>query len=292
LNLLKQSSVQLLFRYSSSSSSTNYQRWLLFASVCVERKPVISQPLTPMEIKFAAFLDKLELQNSLKSDHELRHEGDMVRSEQLKAGTLDDADLDVVAAQTAQDFEDASQEELLKFNPAPRKTESDLKDDRHSLDRALDRYLMLVINPKFGQNSPWIFPQSEHQLGETLRQTAERTLCQLCGSNLKARILGNAPVGFYKYKFPKHMRGEGKPVGAKVFFYQAQHLAGNVDPTAGTILDYQWMTYSDMQIMMKPNYLHAVSQFLVSDEVPTELSSKAYVHNNTDQVSLKQQSQC
>ena len=45
-------------------------------------------------------------------------------------------------------------------------------------------------------------------------QTAERVLQEKCGSEIKARFLGNAPVGFYKYKFASP--GEDNTVGAKV----------------------------------------------------------------------------
>lgn len=279
--------VQIPLRLCSSQVSSHHRRWQLIGAVCVERKPVITQPLTPMETKYAAFIDKLELEQSLKSDHELRHEGDIVRAEQLKAGTIDEADLDVAIAQTAQDFEDASQEELNQFKPASRVTEADLKDDRHSLERALDKYVMLVVKQSLNQSSPWIFPQTPHQSGETLRQTAERVLQELCGESLKVRFLGNAPVGFYKYKFPKQMRGEGKPVGAKVFFYKAQYVAGSVTPKAGAILDYHWMTYSNMEETLKQTYLHAVSQFLVNDEVPNNSSLKSDVQNRTHEISKK-----
>jgi large subunit ribosomal protein L46 len=35
-----------------------------------------------------------------------------------------------------------------------------------------------------------------------MRQAAERVLNIKCGDAVKAKFLGNAPCGFYQYKFP------------------------------------------------------------------------------------------
>lgn len=46
-------------------------------------------------------------------------------------------------------------------------------------------------------------------------QTCERLVEETCGGDLKVKFLGNAPCGFYKYKYPKTVRKEGY-IGAKV----------------------------------------------------------------------------
>ena len=46
-------------------------------------------------------------------------------------------------------------------------------------------------------------------------QTCERLVQETCGGDLKVKFMGNAPCGFYKYKYPKTIRKEGF-IGAKV----------------------------------------------------------------------------
>lgn len=38
----------------------------------------------------------------------------------------------------------------------------------------------------------------------------------MCGPDIKVQFYGNAPCGFYKYRYPKAVRGESGSVGAKV----------------------------------------------------------------------------
>ena len=52
------------------------ETWDLYASVCLERKPLITQEMNPLEKKYAQFLAEYEFESSKKSDHELRHEND------------------------------------------------------------------------------------------------------------------------------------------------------------------------------------------------------------------------
>lgn len=43
-------------------------------------------------------------------------------------------------------------------------------NDLKSLDRALERSLVLVVKQKMGSSEEWVFPQTPWQPGETLRQ--------------------------------------------------------------------------------------------------------------------------
>lgn len=65
-----------------------------------------------IEVKFSNLLKKIEFENSLKNDHELR-----IEREEKQKPSSDDNDLDKskIIMQTAQDFEDSCQEELNNF---------------------------------------------------------------------------------------------------------------------------------------------------------------------------------
>ena len=63
-----------------------------------------------MELKFYNMLKKIEYETSLKSDHELKKE----KEEQKKSSTNEDTTIETLV-QTAQEFEDSSQEELNNF---------------------------------------------------------------------------------------------------------------------------------------------------------------------------------
>lgn len=58
-------------------------------------------------------------------------------------------------------------EEKYQFSKIPEIT------DVKSVDRALDRQIVLIVKQKMGEKtykSPWILPQIKHRQGETLRQ--------------------------------------------------------------------------------------------------------------------------
>lgn len=60
--------------------------------------------------------------------------------------------------------------------------EADKKNDRTSLNRKLDRNLVLLVREKLGDQELWMLPQVQWQPGETLRGTAERILATLSGN--------------------------------------------------------------------------------------------------------------
>lgn len=50
--------------------------WDIVTGVCVERLPVVTPPLNEIQKKFKDLLWTMEIEKSLKSDHEIRHEND------------------------------------------------------------------------------------------------------------------------------------------------------------------------------------------------------------------------
>ena len=55
----------------------NAPKWDLYAGIVLERKPILTQEMTPLEQKYSQFLSQYELELSKKSDHEIRQENDM-----------------------------------------------------------------------------------------------------------------------------------------------------------------------------------------------------------------------
>lgn len=253
----------LLVRHASTKASATAsapakEKWDLYAGVLVERLPVITKTMAPIEADFKKMLDQIEFENSLKSKHEIRKEMEKRQAELLKAGKID---LDSEALkQTAQDLEDAYNDEFSKFKPAPRVTEADKKNDLKSLNRKLEETLVLLTEQKLGDKSHLLLPQGKHSAGESLRQTAERVLKENTGDDLKVTFYGNAPVGFYKYKYPSATRQEA--VGAKVFFFRCALHPGSQNVTDKKT-KFQWLDQSELEKTLKEPYYHSVSQFLL-----------------------------
>ncbi|CAH0714477.1 unnamed protein product, partial [Brenthis ino] len=240
---------KVLFRALSS--------WDIVTGVCVERLPVVTPPLNEIQKKFKDLLWKMEIEKSLKSDHEIRDENDKIQAELLKNENAD-VDLDTVSKITAQDFEDLSNEELAQFKFADIITEADKKGDKSTNNRCLQRHLVLVTQVKLGTDTKSILPQGVWKEGETLRQTAERILLEQCGPELKVKFLSNAPCGFYKYKYPSEINGK---MGAKVFFYYANYQSGNVDKKSKPT----WLTRSELNNMLPEKYNKSLQSFLIEE---------------------------
>lgn len=231
--------------------------WDIVTGVCVERVPVVCPPLNDIQKRYKDLLYTLEIEKSMKSNHEIRHENDKIQAELLKK-ELVDVDLDAVSKITAQDFEDAANEEYTQFKLASIETEGDKKGDKTTSERCLQRHLVLVAPIKLGSDVKTLLPQGLWKEGETLRQTAERVVQESCGSELKVQFISNAPCGFYKYKYPSEVNGK---VGAKVFFYYANYKSGA--PTSKTKI--QWLTRNELKDILPDKYNKSVNEFLIQE---------------------------
>lgn len=248
-----------------SVSSVAAGKWQIVGSACITRPPIVCPPMTPIEQQYSEMIASLEKENSLKSDHEIRIEQDRINAEVLKAGEADELDLEEASKQTAVEFEDACSEELKTFKSTYLDTVTQEIKDVKSIDRALERSLVLVVKQKIGSNQEWVFPHTPWQPGETLRQTCERLVQETCGEDLKVKFMGNAPCGFYKYKYPKAIRKEGF-IGAKIFFYKCQVRGRDGYVTPGpNIVEHQWLTQDELDSKFKQSYAKSISQFLISD---------------------------
>jgi len=237
--------------------ATQTIKWDIVAAVCVERLPVVTPPLNKLGKEYKEMLTTIELEKSMKSDHEIRHANDLIYMEKLKKNAAN-VDMDEISTITAQDFEDASTDELANFKVASIITDADKANDQTSLERNLQKHLILLVEQKIGSENKFIFPQGKHSDGETLRQTAERVLKDSCGEEINAQIYGNAPMGFYKYKYPSEQNGKS---GAKVFFYYSRHRGGQVKKEA----QYKWLNRKELETALPQSYLSSVSNFLIEE---------------------------
>ncbi|XP_066211728.1 large ribosomal subunit protein mL46 isoform X2 [Saccopteryx leptura] len=202
----------------------------------------------------------IEIERSLYSDHELRALDEAQRLAKKKADPYHEEDNERNIL-LVQDLEDMWEQKFQQFKPGARITDADKKNDRTSLNRKLDRNLVLLVKEKLGDEDVWMLPQTAWQPGETLRRTAERTLATHSENNMEAKFLGNAPCGHYKFKFPQAVRTESS-LGAKVFFFKALLLTGDFSQ-AGKKGQHVWVSKEELGDYLKPKYLAQVRRFLL-----------------------------
>ncbi|KAK5977737.1 MRP-L46 domain-containing protein [Trichostrongylus colubriformis] len=183
-----------------------YAQWDVMVSVALSRPQVTAAPMSEVERRFHSLQLEEERERSLLCDFELKSRHD---------------------------------ENLKLKNPRSREV-----SDERSLQRMLDRKLLLIVQQRFGQEnyeSPWILPQLKHEPGETLRETAERCIRQTA-DGVKALLYGNAPFAVFSQKYPKPLSKRLDTEGAKIFFLNAV-----LDPTTSfsankkEVVDYKWV---------------------------------------------------
>uniref|UniRef100_A0A8C6TG58 Large ribosomal subunit protein mL46 n=1 Tax=Neogobius melanostomus TaxID=47308 RepID=A0A8C6TG58_9GOBI len=233
----------------------------LAAAVYLQRLPVLSADCTAIEQDFRDMMLQIELETSRLSDHELRLMEDAERMRRKQSEDYDsdeedgNLDQDIVLAQ---DLEDSWEQKFRNFQPVPR-VRDDVDKDLTSVQRCLMNSLLLLAEQKVGDQKLWLLPQTQWQVGETLRQTAERALASL-PVGLKATFLGNAPCGVYKYKLPKPLRTESS-LGTKVFFFKA--ILSDSGPSVPTNSGLLWLKKSELHSYLKPAYMMKVEPFIL-----------------------------
>nr|CDJ97577.1 Crotonase domain containing protein [Haemonchus contortus] len=134
-------------------------------------------------------------------------------------------------------------EQLVKSLKLDNPRSHEVKDER-SLQRILDRKLLLIVQQRFGQEnyrSPWILPQLKHEAGETLRETTERCLRQIA-DDVKASLYGNAPFAVFSHRYPKPLSKRLEKDGAKLFFFNAVLEPSSLfTPNKKEVVDYKWV---------------------------------------------------
>lgn len=93
-------------------------------------------------------------------------------------------------------------------------------------------------------------------------QTADRILQDTCGKDIKVMVYGNAPCGFYKYKYPTAVRKESETVGAKVFIYFARYEKGSLNSKN---VDYRWLDREELYKILPNAYAESLSDMLINE---------------------------
>ncbi|KAL2723144.1 hypothetical protein V1477_019735 [Vespula maculifrons] len=238
-------------------NTSSKSKWDLLSAVCLERHPIITKPMNEIETNYYNLLKRIEYENSMKSDHELKLEKEKLEQKQPLESNI--ADTDIVSLQTAQEFEDSCQEELKNFQFASRITEFDKSNDKTSHMYKLDKTLVLLVEQNVNNIASWIPPQGLRKDGETMRQAAERVLQEFCGTEMTVRFYGNAPIGFHKYKYLEQNNKESDKCGAKVFYFLARYIDGSI----ASDKKYQWLSKEELRKTIPPKFYQHVSEFLI-----------------------------
>ncbi|KAM3690945.1 hypothetical protein ACB098_09G161700 [Castanea mollissima] len=134
----------------------------------------------------------------------------------------------------------------MDYVPAPRITEADKKNDKKSLQRALDRRLYLLLYGKAcgapSDKPVWHFPEKVYETEETLRKCAETALESVIGDLSHTYFVGNAPMG---HMVIQPTESESDSPSFKRFFFKSQVIATNKFKI-GKCEDFVWVTKDEI----------------------------------------------
>ncbi len=124
-----------------------------------------------------------------------------------------------------------------------------------------EREFLIVKKPR--KHHAWQFPQGGVDRGETLLEGAQRELREECGEDLEVKFHPD-PLGSYAYFFPKDFRRykEGVTIGAKVAFFRAEFLDGEIELEREELEDYKWVKKEELGNYLEGEYLEVVLSLL------------------------------
>ena len=283
----------------SAASKPEGDKWDLWTAVIVERPASLTKELGDIERTVFQTMRKMEDEHSLKCDFELRQERDLENAERKKKG------LEPLSAagdiRLAEDLLEEWKKDAEQFEPAPTRTKADEENDLRSPQRELSRPLRLVVEMKWPRGEGdvewvWDLPTTKWREGETLRETAERALREICGDGLKVQVLGNAPFAMYTFGHGQKAREVTKTKGGKVmnvvsfasssvsflstwlslslsflrlnlqvFVYKAFYESGNACAGVDSARDFKWLTWEPFSETLPDGVFKCVEQ-TVCDE--------------------------
>lgn len=172
---------------------------------------------------------------------------------------LDEKDIELSRQASAQDFVDASERELEQTPIGSTITLADKNNDTKSLDRQLDRRLLLLVQQKVGSTFTWLLPTTKfdpEKDGKYLIKSAERAVKEVIGDTLQCRFMRNTPSAVYTYKFVSNNGGKteksrnGPPNDraretAVTFIFKGHIISGGLrasDLNGNMVKDFAWLT--------------------------------------------------
>jgi 8-oxo-dGTP pyrophosphatase MutT (NUDIX family) len=126
-----------------------------------------------------------------------------------------------------------------------------------------NKYL-LVQKPR--KNNAWQFPQGGVDPGETHAEAALRELAEECGSDIKVEI-DSKPIGNYEYPFPEDfVRHYGEFFGAKVVFFKAKYLSGEVHVDGKELVGFKWLEAEKIKEYVAEKYWNNTKRFITKSQ--------------------------
>lgn len=123
---------------------------------------------------------------------------------------------------------------------------------------------LLVKKPR--PDHAWQFPQGGVDASETHQQAAHRELAEECGDELKVKI-NEEPLGHYEYPFPADfVRHHGEYFGAKVTFFSAEYIRGEVKVDGQELVDSAWLTEKEIKELVSDSYWDNTNRFFKKKE--------------------------
>lgn len=151
--------------------------------------------------------------------------------------------------------------------PMVRLLEADVTNDTKSLNRCLDKHLMLVCQQRLGAKAEWLLPQAINVSGETMVETAKRALDLFSANRLEVKFLGNAPSAVYSYRYPSEVTKATQLKGAKIFFFKAYHLNGEFEPNEQLCIDHKWLNRKELSSLLNDKYWRSLDRCLFAEEL-------------------------
>jgi len=119
---------------------------------------------------------------------------------------------------------------------------------------------LIVKKPR--KNHAWQFPQGGVEEGETLLEGTQRELYEECGAGLNVEF-SDEPVGEYSYLFPTDFKRHDEHImGAKVKFFRAEFVSGDIQLESEELEDYKWVRKEELKDYFEGEYLEKIEKLL------------------------------